>query len=296
MKTKIILVHSGNFFPEHLNDCILNLKNNNFEIHLILDSHLHQYLIHSDIILNSVEDYIDDRYNTFSVNHQDINFRDGFWLRVSTRFFLIDNYIKKNNIQNFFYIENDVLLYSDFVDILQILKDSNCDMCISIDSEKRAVPCLIYFKNSESTNDFSNHIYNNRNWNDMENLFIYYELNKHKVINFPIITSNSEIEMISQTGITDSGKINYSNMYDKFQSIFDPQAIGQYLGGLDQRIHHTNTIGFINETTIFNIASFDYIWENNIPYMILKNGEKIKINNLHIHSKNLKQFINKNES
>ena len=160
--TKVILIHSGNEFPPHINDCISQLIKFSYEVHLVLSKSLHSYVENTDkIILSSIEDNIDYRYESFSVNH-DLSFRDSFWLRVSNRFFIIDNYVKNNSLQNFIYIENDVLMYTDFKNNIEILKNTNCEMCVSIDSEKSAVPCLIYFKDSYATTNLANHFYNNR--------------------------------------------------------------------------------------------------------------------------------------
>lgn len=289
--TKVLLVHSGNEFPIHINDCIFQLLKYNFDIHLVLSKSLHQNIEnHNKITLSSIEEYTDKRYENFTVNH-DLSFRDAFWLRVSNRFFIIDNYTQKNKLENFIYIENDVLLFSDFEKNIEILKQKNCEMAVCIDSEKRAVPCLIYFKNCDATYRLATHIFENKIWNDMENLFIHFIKNKDKIINFPILPENSNIPLISKSGIKNSGMINYSNLFEEFESIFDPQAIGQYLGGLDQRIHKYNTINFINETTIFDVSKLNYIWENSKPY-ILFNNKKVLINNIHVHSKDLKKFIN----
>ena len=141
--TKVLLIHSGNEFPPHINDCISQLIKFNFEIHLVLSESLHSFVEQPEIIiLSSIEENTDYRYESFTVNH-DISFRDSFWLRVSNRFFIIDNYAKKNNIENFIYIENDVLLYNNFEKNIEILKKTNCEICVSVDSERRAVPCLM---------------------------------------------------------------------------------------------------------------------------------------------------------
>jgi hypothetical protein len=81
--------------------------------------------------------------------------------------------------------------------------------------------------------------------------------------------------------------------FQKFKIIFDAAAIGQYLGGIDPKNDPNNTIGFVNETCIikYNHPNFNIQWkkcENNIEKPFLNN---IPIFNLHIHSKNLKQFI-----
>ena len=80
----------------------------------------------------------------------------------------------------------------------------------------------------------------------------------------------------------------------KLDSISDAAAIGQYLGGIDPWHGCHNTIGFINETCIFNPALCSFVWEldfknRKIPYIIFKNA-KYCINNLHIHCKNLNKF------
>ena len=289
--TKVLLIHSGNEYPYHINDCITQLIKFNFEVHLVLSEALHSFVEQSEkIILSSIEENSCNRYETFTVNH-DLSFRDAFWLRVSNRFFIIDNYAKNTNLENFIYIENDVLLYNDFKKNIELLKKTNCEICVAVDSERRAVPCLIYFRDNVATTNLANHYYSNRNWNDMENLFIYFDNNRDKVINFPILPPDSRIELCSQTGIKYSGKINYSHLFDEFLCIFDPQAVGQYIGGLDQRIHHHNTIGFINETTIFDVSKFEYIWVDTLPHIIF-NGLEIPIHNIHVHSKDLKKLMN----
>jgi hypothetical protein len=71
-------------------------------------------------------------------------------------------------------------------------------------------------------------------------------------------------------------------------------TIGQYLGGVDPRNKSGNTIGFVNETCIINYSKYKFVWKNEnglkIPYIIINENE-YPIINLHIHSKNLKNFI-----
>ena len=85
----------------------------------------------------------------------------------------------------------------------------------------------------------------------------------------------------------------YTNHFYLFNSLFDAAAFGQYLGGEDPRNGHSAP-GFINESCIFNPSHFTYTWEEDdqgrlVPYAHYKN-EKVRINNLHIHSKNLAPF------
>jgi len=75
--------------------------------------------------------------------------------------------------------------------------------------------------------------------------------------------------------------------------LFDGAAIGQYLGGVDPR-NQKSKPGFINESCVFNPSRFLFEWIKDdkgreIPYAIFKDC-KYRINNLHIHSKNLAKF------
>ena len=76
--------------------------------------------------------------------------------------------------------------------------------------------------------------------------------------------------------------------------IFDAAAIGQYLGGVDPRNIEGDTRGFINETCIIKYNKYKFEWikidELFIPHIII-DSNKYKICNLHIHCKNLKNFM-----
>jgi len=289
-KSKVLLVHSGNLFPEYINDCISQLVKYNFEVHLVISDEFIQSITNKNIYLSPISDYIDDMYENYVTPHPDKWFRDNYWQRVHTRFFIISSYCKRNKLEKFFHIENDVLVYSDFVDITNKLVENGCEMSVIIDAENRGCPGLIYFKDSDAANRLSDHLFNNKSWNDMENLYLYFNSNRDTVINFPIINTDHNTKLINSYGVGESGNINYSNMFDIYESIFDGASIGQYLGGYDPYVKPGNTDGYLNEYSVLNPSNFKYEWVDGIPYLI-SNDKKIKINNLHIHSKNLKRFI-----
>ena len=291
----IILVHTGTVFESYINDCITQLKKFNLKIHLILSDCLFDKVEHKDVILVKAEDYLDDYYNNFNLLGHDNSFRDGFWIRTSTRFFQINSYARNNKVQSFFHIENDNLLFTELDKIGEFLESQPYDMAVVIDSEQRCIPSIVWFRDSKITQILSEHIFLNNSVNDMTNLYNFFLLNRNIVTNLPIGPSNiDQTQFISSSGIRYSGNINYSNFYDDIGFIFDGAAIGQYLAGIDNR-NNQNTIGFVNETTIFDVSKFEFKWILDSP-VIIENGKKIKISNLHIHSKNLKLInIKKNQ-
>ena len=286
----IILVHTGTVFESYINDCITQLKVFNFRVHLILSQSLLSEVNHHDIIISKAEDYLDDYYNNFILSGHDISFRDGFWQRTSTRFFLINSYARNNKLQSFFHIENDNLVFNGLDNIKQFLQSQSYDMAVVVDSEQRCIPSVIWFRDSTITQRLSEHIYNNNSVNDMTNLYNFFISNRDVVANLPILPSQvDQKHLVSTTGISYTGKIDYSNFYDELQCVFDGAAIGQYIGGIDTRSNPRETEGFVNETTIFDVSKFNFYWKNTKPYF---GDELIPIVNLHLHSKNLKKFLN----
>jgi hypothetical protein len=93
---------------------------------------------------------------------------------------------------------------------------------------------------------------------------------------------------------------NENNMvtknFNKYNIIFDAAAIGQYLSGVDKRNISGDTRGFINETCVIKYNSNNFFWLRDeltllySPYINI-NNKNIPIFNLHIHTKNLKDFM-----
>ena len=112
MKCKLILVHSGNKFPEYLNDCIELGLRQNLDIDLLLSSSLHDYVKH-DINIEILENYQDEKFINFKHSYLPEFFNDGFFNRTSSRFFIISNYAKSKQLESFFHIENDIAIFSN---------------------------------------------------------------------------------------------------------------------------------------------------------------------------------------
>jgi len=283
MQTNLILVHSGNRFPNYINDCIELANRYNFKIHLILETKFHNLIEDKNVILVDLQQTIDDRYSNYILKNYNSEFIDGFFPRTSSRFILIDNYIKENNIESFFHIENDIAIFSNLSNIQSYLNKSKYDISIVMDNYFRCVPSIIWYRDCLATNKLANFIYYNNNIDDMQNLARFFHKNRDSVTNFPIVP----LDFIDKTY-----NINYGNMYKEMQSIFDGAAIGQYLYGIDTLGNSPtqNTIGFINETCVFDVSKFDIELQNNRP-VIHHQNTSIPINNLHIHSKNFKNIL-----
>lgn len=283
MKIKLILVHSGNNFPEYLNDCIELALIQNIEVHLILSYKLHKFIKYNIILVN-LEEYQDENYLNYSNQKFDTTFRDNFWNRTSTRFFILHNYAKQKAFESFFHIENDVALFSNLQKEENTLSNTNKEMFLIMDSHNRCIPSLLWVRNYKILESLSNHIYLNQDKNDMESLASFFYYHQNTVGNLPIIPS-------FYLGELKDSQLDYSNLFDELNCIFDGASIGQYLFGIDCIENpNKNTKGFINETCTFNPNNFKY--EINKTNLYLNYKElKVPIINLHMHCKNLKQLL-----
>ena len=273
---EFILVDLENF-QDYIIYNIKQLQLLNYNITIIITDNLISHFKNIQNIKLVLTSELND-YN-YNINCKlDNSFRNGFWKLCSHRLFYLYSYIKKYNITNSFHIENDIMIYNTIKDF-DISK-----LYITMDSKNRCIPGIIFIPSYDKlTNLIQNY---NNSINDMENLVLFYDNNKDICSTFPIIKQNSFYNN------NDMFNCNFNN----FNVIFDGAAIGQYLGGVDPKNNFGDTRGFINETCVVDYSKYKFIWKFNLilklyqPYIIIDNIQ-IPIMNLHIHSKNLCNFM-----
>jgi len=223
---------------------------------------------------------LEESYNFIQYTSLDKDFRDGFWALTSLRFFYIYEFIKKYEINDVIHIENDVLLYYNCNELIDKF-DKNY-MYIPFDSYTRNIASIMYIPNADIFKKIMDEY--NFNKNDMENFSKIKELTG-LIKNLPIFVKDNNLT---------NEELFVSDNFDIFSCIFDAAAMGQYLGGIDPRNNPNNTIGFINETCVIKYNNYRIWFEevDDIKKPFIQIGDqKIPIFNLHIHSKNLINFV-----
>lgn len=325
----LVLVHVGKALPDYIYDCIyqcLLINHYSCKIYIIMDDSVindfKNKLLEFDfnlytkdnfyynnllqvIPLSILENNYDEKFEEYKTaitnKYQNLSeFRDGFWISTTSRFYYISQLMQLFKLSNVFHIENDIMMYESFNNLYKYiqqefdLKEIN-EICMIKDSPNRVIPSLLFFPNIYSISKLiyfmTNTFKNSKNFvNDMNLLGTFSDQ-----INLPI-------------DITHDSKTNI---------IFDGAALGQYLGGVDFKnipnssdllVQFNNpTKGFINETSIIKPNKFTFINRKvifdhiNIPITIpLCTNPKIndiynkivlnRIANLHIHSKQLNEF------
>lgn len=277
---KVVLVSLG-IFQDYLLNNIKQLKlQGNNDIVLITEKRFFKKIDENlNIQLIDVNELNSEYLELFKNNLRlDRNFRNGFWHHCSMRFAYIYEYMKQNNISNIIHIENDVMIYNN----LDNLKDKfNKDkIYLVFDNIDRVIPSIMYINNHTNFKIILDNY--DMNDNDMVNLGKYY--NTSFIESFPIISIDTDE--------------NYFNKnFKSFNSIFDGAAIGQLIGGVDKRNDINSNIGYINEPCIVKFNNYKFYWKkiNELwnPYIEINNN-LVKINNLHIHSKELEKFLSAN--
>lgn len=277
----IVLVCLKNFQPYILTNIEQLIKLDHKNIFIITNSYLFHYFENYKLKINLINaDELIDSYNFEKATTLNKWFRNGFWMLASLRLFYVYEFMKKYDINQVIHLENDVLIYYNCEELNDCLNQNY--IYIPFDSYNRNIASIMYIPDKDIFKESLDKY--NFNKNDMEN-FAYIQKTTNLIQNLPIFIKNEEF--------TDEQKFVCNNS-DLFPFIFDAAAIGQYLGGVDPRNDAGNTRGFVNETCVIkynnNKIWFEEINGNKKPFILIKE-QKIPIFNLHIHSKNLLEFV-----
>lgn len=191
-------------------------------------------------------------------------FRSGFWIMTTLRFFYVEAYMRTHAVP-VVHVENDVMLYIPPAALAPYVASGRV-ACVQ-DAPHRVVPSVVLFPSHAEASALCDHLVTSMETsasflNDMDLLAC-----------FPLRTPLP--------------------LFPTDAWVFDGAAIGQYLGGIDPRnasppprTPYTNTTrGFVNETSVFKPDT--RVWTRTPDGYAT--GET-KVANLHIHSKQLYQF------
>lgn len=297
----IVFVHIGDKLPPYLETAVkqARLFNKECPIVLIASQKALQDMTDNDITYISCESLPKTSEHILFIKNTKFNkdWNKGFWRYTSERFLYLNDFMAAYQIENVFHLENDNMLYVDLGELLPIFQEKYNGIAATFDNDNRCIPGFIYIKNPHVMETLSKCFvdHSQKRITDIEILVRFRDENADLIDTLPIVPEEyvQGRYLINLRKQTVKDKNKYCQHVRYFQSIFDAAAIGQYLGGKDPA-NGSSYVGFINESCIFNPSAMTYEWisdEQNrkVPYAIYAD-RKIRINNLHIHSKNLKPF------
>lgn len=229
-------------------------------------------------------------HNRFTKNSYAMSkkWRNGFFFYTSERFLYLSDFIKQKNLKNVFHLENDVLLYADLNELLPVFENHYSGIGATFDNDERCIPGFFYVRDQKSISELGATFANlcKQHINDMQIIAHFFYSHPDSLKLLPVAPSNYPLSSAHPK--------SYSNHLDQFNSLFDAAAFGQYLGGDDPRNNNAGP-GFINEASLYNPSHFDIDFlpdsqNRRVPFVTYQ-GKTYRMNNLHIHCKDLKQFI-----
>jgi hypothetical protein len=261
-------------FQEYILDSVRNLQfHGNTRIVVITESAFFpRFAEFPDVNLVDAAT-LHDEFEFGSKSRLDTQFRGGFWHLASARLFVLYAYLKKTGLRNCLHIENDVMVYAN----ADHVRWNPNRMSVVFDSPNRVIPSVVWVPYPDTLREVLRQYDPTKN--DMENLA------RFDLEHLPIFPDSWTLGVPEFTGILK----DITEQFPAYDYVFDAAAIGQYLGGVDPRNSPGDTRGFIIETCIVKYNHYPVTWRDHIPYLNV-GGREYRIFNLHIHSKNLREF------
>ncbi len=309
----IIVVHIGSVIPIHLTTAVAQIRlfNPTTPLYLIASQSAitayHDTIHRYTITPVAAESLLPCKEHRSFTQHSKLNktFRNGFWNHATERFFYLYECMAHYNLEQVFHLENDVMLYEELSRLLPHCMMSCPNIGAVFDTDTRCIPSFMYISRAQSLLPLISHIAmlqaNGYAYNDMESIADYRkQYGATAITALPIIMPEyaEQYPLQSQTGLVSRNPKDYYAHASIFDSLFDGAALGQYLGGIDPR-NGISTPGFINESCLFNPSHITIRWikdeqDRTIPYASCNREKVWRINNLHIHSKQLEPFYSGN--
>jgi len=269
------------------------------DVYLIIDDIKSQYLkdiVKFNIKIIKYEDVIDNEFNNLNKNKIEIvnnlGDRELLFIKSFERFYLLKNLMKKYNLKNCLFLELDNLIYDNPNNWLKLFSKDKLNAMYHNSSKCKHIStglCFIYkFEILEPILEYYN------NFIKTSTTFISEMVANY---NYHIETSNLNLLPIHWTD-NNVNKMAYENIDLFNNSLFDALSIGVYLCGFD-KVHTNNQIKLYQKNHFCDIdfTKYKIYWKitNGLkkPYIQDNNNNEYLINNLHVHSKDLKLGLSK---
>jgi len=233
---------------------------------------------------------IQENYSKFAIVNG-LHGREKLFIYSFERFFILHSLMRQRGLTDVFFLELDNLIYDDPTQWLASFQKK--DMAYMYEQHDRCSSGICYIKNANILQDFmtyaSNYIRTDKGFiHEMGALFRFWASAKDRVQFLPTHWSPE------YAPVDTSVPAETYQHYIVYKSLFDGAGLGIFIGGMDP--YHTG--GRIEKwkhrPCLYDIdyTKYTYEWRKdekgrNIPY-VFTGIEWIRINNLHIHSKDLR--------
>ena len=283
----IVLIHIGSDIPDYMLDCILQIRKFYQGVVMAVvpkSSHSKIEALNCGVAVIDVQTYMDKPiYKEFIK----VCFLDGFWNVTLGRLFVLQAVMEDMGLENVVHIENDVLLYNNpetFQPLFNKILLSGILICPV--GPRYASAAVLYAPNHVCLKNvislfgsyfivgrkFIEQKINGSDVTEMTMLAHFQTINGCRIKYFPILPSSDAVQ--------------YNN------SIWDGASLGQFVGGTNAdgpgwygAHHHFGAIQPVRKYTV----EWKVVDGKKVPYLNDR-GRLWRVNNLHIHCKDLKKY------
>jgi hypothetical protein len=291
MTCPFILIHLGQMFPDHVNICIQQIRkwNPDERIVFVADG-IHQEKVTAACEFVPLES-VPCGMKRVAFQERcvlDSKFRGGFWKFSTERLFVLEDYLDFAGINECIHIENDNMVYFSVENMLPTLRKEYSGLAAPYLGKGELTFGILYVKEASALYDMNVFILGLSHTGDNEmRLGCRFFLMNHEEADFlPTVSNECEIR--------DSDYVFATAHGEAFRGVWDAAAYGQHLGGIDERNGGGRQVGFVNETCAFRTDQFEFTWADSdgLKYpRAHRHGHSWPIYVLHIHSKQLEEFV-----
>ena len=283
--------------PDYLGDCVRQYSIfNKDKIYILTDRenviHLKRY---PQVIPVALEDYYSDKIAKLCslYGHPEKD----FWAASLLRFVYLENFMWENGLQHVCHFENDVLVYFNISDFRQTFNRLYENIAITPGGPTKNMTGFMYISNYRSLECMTDFFIDVLTELGEEGIRGKYDCDMvHEMSLMAAYRKEAGPYNMAYLPILPFGEFSWH--FDKFNAIFDPASWGQLVGGsrtegpgVKAPDHHIGQLLRAN-------PHYSVVWRTKeglkLPYFDY-NNKLVRINNLHIHSKNLKAFMSRGQ-
>ena len=288
------MFHSGKELPSYLehNFKQLRLFNPTLPVYFLTDYELMDNPLFEkyDIWSLNKDDYYSDKIRDLELALG--RGRNDFWTITATRFIYIENCMRERMMINVVHFENDVLIYFDINKFKPQFRFYPT-LAITPGGPDKFITGFMVIKNYKELQYMTTHFISILKDHGVQGVKKQYNLDMVNEMTL-MHAYNSDTSSIFPLPTLPFGM--WSSHFYLYKSIFDPASWGQFVGGTTDGIPGAKPKDHYIGQLLLQHPEYTVIWKEEekgkVPYFKY-DGEEVRINNLHIHSKNLHLYTSK---
>lgn len=297
----VVMFHSGETLINHLEDGLkqFRLFNPDIRVYFLTDKRWMEEDVFKKYNIEAInkDDYYSqkiDRYQIYyKASHKPRDFQ--FWVITALRLIYIENFMKVHKMVNVCHFENDIMIYFNINGFKDKFPKLYPSMAITVGGGDKCMTGFMFIKNHSALEHMTQYFINLLMKYGKRKIVDIYGMDMVNEMTLMRAYSKDYPERLALLPILPFGE--FSSNYEEFNSIFDPASFGQYVGGTcngegpgaKPEDHYIGQL-------LRQYPEYDVVWRREsrgiVPYFKY-DGHEVKINNLHIHSKELYKYLSK---